>query len=950
MNSIKTKLTILLLVVGVLPAVIIAIILRTAAADNIKTELQGKLLATAENRASALEISGQNHQKTMLELTNSVQSVLDSSISVLDGIHQRRAYEISSMVTHAYIRAEELALLSHIRRDLAKPSGIERLGKHVEKAYPGDQTPLMITDYSGNVVYEKNLDELPDERITDRSVWGDAFGSLMNKALISPDKLIESDLIKTPTFGYEEDGDNFAVVFAHAVSSIDGSGAVGVLWSFVPLSDINGITQERTGMRSSGESYIVGLNQKSNETEYRSQRIIKSGNTVNGPISDVLYDKALKGEKGFSVRVRDGMSPELVLYSPIKFESHLKWSLATAINLSESISLPANGTNHYTNEPADNWYNFNESMGYYDVFIHDKNGFLFYTVCHESDYQTNLVSGKFKETGLGNVVRDVLSGSPFAASELEAYAPSAGAPAMFMAAPILNDEDQVEYVVALQIPIDPINVIFSRDKEIGEYSQAMGKTGETFVVGSDGYLRTPIAKKRASQSNDGEIEAWSVQDSLPLVDGSGGKVVENSQLAAFLEDPVNNAGVAVTVSEEKALTAVTEASFLGNTWYVIADQTTEEAFAGIARIDSIIFIVVLLVFVVAGVLAVFISKGVTAPISNMSEVASLAATGDFDQTVDNASKDEIGGLANSLNDMFAQLRANRDEMKEKMQSIEEQRQEQEELGERMSHILSEARSACSTLGENAAGLENISQQCAAGAEEGSSQAQLVSSNANDVNGLMQQLAAGIEEMSATVRGVAEDSENARLAAAEGADLASNADATIKALGVSSEEVGSVVQLISTIAEQTHMLALNASIEAARAGAAGKGFAVVANEVKELASQTASATDEIRERVTSMQNNTGGAVEAVERIAEAIQKINNMNASVSAAIEQQSATAVEMTSQVAQVSHSVDEIAANIEGVAQASQEISELANNAQNSSREVRTVATGLQDLTNDGA
>jgi methyl-accepting chemotaxis protein len=172
-------------------------------------------------------------------------------------------------------------------------------------------------------------------------------------------------------------------------------------------------------------------------------------------------------------------------------------------------------------------------------------------------------------------------------------------------------------------------------------------------------------------------------------------------------------------------------------------------------------------------------------------------------------------------------------------------------------------------------------------------------------------------MSASIREIAQNANEAARVAAGAVTEAEATNATITKLGLSSKEIGDVVKVITSIAEQTNLLALNATIEAARAGEAGKGFAVVANEVKELAQETARATEDIARRVEAIQADTGGAVEAIGRIGTVIGQINDYQLTIASAVEEQTATTNEMSRSVAEAAGGTTEIAANITGVSAA---------------------------------
>ena len=242
-------------------------------------------------------------------------------------------------------------------------------------------------------------------------------------------------------------------------------------------------------------------------------------------------------------------------------------------------------------------------------------------------------------------------------------------------------------------------------------------------------------------------------------------------------------------------------------------------------------------------------------------------------------------------------------------------------------------------------LTSVSQQMSAAAEQTTAQANLVSAAAEQVSGNTRIVAGSIDDLVASIHEIAKNAQEAATTARKAVELASATSGTMSALGRSSQEIGAVIKVITSIAEQTNLLALNATIEAARAGEAGKGFAVVASEVKELARDTAKATEEIGSRIESMQDDTQRAVAAIAKIGDVIEQIDSLQTKIAAAVEEQSVTTSEIGRNISEATTGTSEIAENIVQVAQAAQSTAEGASNTQVSSQELSRMAQALQQL-----
>jgi methyl-accepting chemotaxis protein len=242
-------------------------------------------------------------------------------------------------------------------------------------------------------------------------------------------------------------------------------------------------------------------------------------------------------------------------------------------------------------------------------------------------------------------------------------------------------------------------------------------------------------------------------------------------------------------------------------------------------------------------------------------------------------------------------------------------------------------------------LLEASQQITSNSGETSVQANAVSQVTQQVSQNLHSVSAGAGEMMSTIQSIAGNAHEAAKVASNAVQTAQATNTTVAKLGRSSTEIGEVIKVITSIAQQTNLLALNATIEAARAGEAGKGFAVVANEVKELAKQTAKATEDIGRKITAIQTDTKGAVEAIGTISDVIIQINGISGTIAAAVEEQSATTIEMTRNVNEAAKGAGEISANIGGVAEAANGTSARAQESQRAAQDLVEVAAHLNSL-----
>src|ERR1022692_3506304 len=256
-----------------------------------------------------------------------------------------------------------------------------------------------------------------------------------------------------------------------------------------------------------------------------------------------------------------------------------------------------------------------------------------------------------------------------------------------------------------------------------------------------------------------------------------------------------------------------------------------------------------------------------------------------------------------------------------------------------------AASQASSLASSAEELTAVSNQMASNAEETATQANVVSAASEEVSKNVTVVATGSEQMQASIREISKSANESAKVAKAAVGVAETTNSTIAKLGESSVEIGKVIKVITSIAQQTNLLALNATIEAARAGEAGKGFAVVANEVKELAKETAKATEEIGQKIDAIQTDTKGAVQAIGEISAIINQINDISNNIASAVEEQTVTTNEIARNVAEAAKGTGEIAKNIGGVALAAQNTTRGATDMQKAAQSLSGMAAQLQGL-----
>jgi methyl-accepting chemotaxis protein len=364
------------------------------------------------------------------------------------------------------------------------------------------------------------------------------------------------------------------------------------------------------------------------------------------------------------------------------------------------------------------------------------------------------------------------------------------------------------------------------------------------------------------------------------------------------------------------------------------DQMTEASFAnfekeaeiGAATQKKTVFSIILVTgigMLVGMLLSWLISKGITKPVNDAVAGLKDIAEGEGDLTtrLNVVSNDEVGELAKWFNTFM----------------------------EKLQNVIKDVVNNTETISSSSAELSAISEQMSSGAEETSTKTNAAAVATEEMNATMNTIASTMEEastnigmvasaaeqMASSINEIAQNSEKASSITGGAVTLAKNSSDRVEGLGKSAQEISKVTETITEISEQTNLLALNATIEAARAGEAGKGFAVVANEIKELARQTAEATNEISKRIEGIQDSISGTITDIEQVPKVINEVNEIVSTIATAVEEQSVTTKEIATNVTQASQGVQEVTENVAQSSTVSADLSREVSEVNHASGEI---------------
>ena len=879
----KPKLIGLFLLTGLIPLVVVGVWSSILGTDALMEKSYGELRAVREIKKAQIERFFSEREGDMAVLVQTVEALRREAFQQLATVQEIKRAQLEDYFRKRISDVEILAAGDTISQALQEFKSAyvyegDRVGgaawldaekrfgawfKRYAAAY--GYYDLFLIDPAGEVIYTVARESDLGQNVQTGMLKAGPLGHLFEKAL--------NGLAIQDYEPYGPSGGRFSAFIGAPVRR--GNETLGVIALQLPTDPIHDIVQKRAGMGKSGETYLVGKHR--DKIAFRSDmETMGDGNYVIGyEITTPYIEAALSGKSGEDIYTDSYGKLVLVSYDPLKIPG-LDWACITKMDIEEAIVPKEAG------DQADYFSRYIQAYHYYDLFLIHPQGEIFYTVVHEADYQTNILTGKYAGSNLGDLVKEAMTTRQFGFADFRPYAPSNNEPAAFIARPIIQN-GEVQMVVALQLSLDAINAIM-RERT------GMGDSGETYLVGSDHLMRSDAHNDPTYHSVKGSF-----------ANPSRGRVDSEAVKKAIAGD--SGAEIVTDYMGSQVLSAYAPVTIEGVKWALLAEIDEHEVKAPIQRLIIQIALSGLIIGILVAIFALLVARGISLPLLKGVAFAREVAGGELQADIDVNQRDEIGLLADDLRRMVARLR----------------------------EIVMEVKLSADHVARGSQEMSSSSQELSGSSEQ-------MSQGAAEQAASAEQASASMEEMASNIRQNADNAIETEKIALKSAEDARKGGKAVEETVSAMKQIAKKISIIEEISRQTDLLALNAAIEAARAGEYGKGFAVVASEVRKLAERSRAAAEEINTL-------SGTSVEIAEEAGEMLHRLVPDIEKTAELVQEISAASKEQDTGASQVNQAIQQLDSVIQQNSSASEEMASTSEEQASTAEELSAQAEHLRGI-----
>jgi len=856
--TLRAKLLTLFLLVGVLPFAVIAGAAYWTSSTALEEQAFNQLVSLRDVKKEQVKHYFDQRRGDMAVLRETAETLQQDAVNKLEAVQALKKAEIEDYFSRAFNDAhaiadskdaldafamlkkyhDEMNTDSHGSLNIDSPE-YEKVHKQIQpflekyvKTY-GYYDVFIICAKHGHVLYTQAEKSDLGENLGDGKLKDEGLARLWRKVVREDKPAIEDFSSYSPNGGDQ-------VAFLGAPIHGDDGSVVGIVALQLPTDKINAIVQKRDGMGSEGETYLVG--RTDGKTAYRSDRVIKEGKIGKPKSSDSIV-KALDGHSDIVITPGSKGDLELTAFAGLDIPG-LDWCIISNENVEQVLAPKRKG------EDKDFYAKYINEYGYYDLFLIAPSGDCFYTVCREADYGTNLVDGKYSDSGLGRLTREVLKTKKFGFIDFKPYAPSNGDPAAFLAEPITNDSGEVELIVALQLPQEGINAIMTN-------RAGLGQTGCTYLVGRDDdgttSFRSDLSFMDEKYVVGYDISTDYIEKAMASADAEGNEIFRDTH-------------------GNDVIVAYSSIDAAGTQWAMIGKIDGSEAFASIASLGwltTIIGIVGIIGIVIVGLLA---ANSISRPINRIIQGLTTGA----EQTTSAA------GQVASASQSLAQGSS------EQAASLEETTASMEEMS-----------SMTGQNADNANEAKKLAETASSSAEKGTEAMGRMSTAIDDIK-------QSSDETAKIIKTIDEIAFQTNLLALNAAVEAARAGEAGKGFAVVAEEVRNLAQRSAEAARTTADM-IEGSVKNADNGVA------ISKEVAESLGEIAEGSRKVNDLVGEIAAASTEQSQGIDQISTAVTQMDQVTQSNAANAEESASASEELSAQAEELSRMVRDLEAIVGG-------------------------------------